>query len=77
MRTTSTKIELIRLVTGSPIKSVEDYIKPIAAMTQDHCKTMAAEVNTMALQAKNIGLKFAYHNRRPFLSAGLDVLCAG
>jgi sugar phosphate isomerase/epimerase len=44
------------------IKSVEDYIKLIAAMTQDDYKKMAAELNSMASQAKTIGLQFAYHN---------------
>ena len=44
------------------IKSVEDYIRLIAAMTQDDYKKMAAELNSMASQAKSIGLQFAYHN---------------
>jgi sugar phosphate isomerase/epimerase len=44
------------------IKSIEDYIKLIAALTQDDFKKMAAELNTMATQAKDIGLQFAYHN---------------
>ena len=44
------------------IKSVDDYIKLIAAMTQDDFKRMAGELNTMATQAKSIGLQFAYHN---------------
>jgi len=44
------------------IKSVDDYIKLIDALTQDDYKKMAAELNTMASQAKDVGLKFAYHN---------------
>lgn len=44
------------------IKSVDDYIKLIDAMTQDDFKKMAAELNTMATQAKSVGLQFAYHN---------------
>jgi sugar phosphate isomerase/epimerase len=44
------------------IKSVDDYIKQIDALTQDDYKKMAAELNTMATQAKDVGLKFAYHN---------------
>jgi sugar phosphate isomerase/epimerase len=47
---------------NASIKSLNDYINLIAAMTQDDYKKMAAELNTMALQAKNIGLQFAYHN---------------
>ncbi len=46
----------------APIKSADDYIKLIAALTQDDFKKMAAELNTMATQAKSIGLQFAYHN---------------
>ena len=34
----------------------------IDALTQDDYKKMAAELNTMATQAKDVGLKFAYHN---------------
>ena len=44
------------------VKSMDDFIKLIAAMTQDDFKKMAAELNTMALQAKSVGLQFAYHN---------------
>lgn len=47
---------------NSNIKSVDDYIKLIATMTQDDFKKMAAELNTMATQAKSVGLQFAYHN---------------
>jgi sugar phosphate isomerase/epimerase len=47
---------------NASIKSLDDYINLIAAMTQDDYKKMAAELNTMALQAKSIGLQFAYHN---------------
>ena len=47
---------------SSEIKSVDDYIKIISAMTLDDFKKMAAELNTMATQAKNVGLEFAYHN---------------
>ena len=46
----------------APIKSVDDYVKLIAAMTQDDFKKMAADLNTMASQAKSAGLQFAYHN---------------
>ena len=44
------------------VKSVDDYVKLVAAMTQDDFKKMAAELNTMAIQAKSAGLQFAYHN---------------
>jgi sugar phosphate isomerase/epimerase len=47
---------------NSKIKSADDYIKLIAAMTQDDFKKMAGELNTMASQARSVGLKFAYHN---------------
>jgi sugar phosphate isomerase/epimerase len=44
------------------IKSVDDFVNYAASMTQDDFKKMAAELNTMAEQAKSVGLKFAYHN---------------
>jgi sugar phosphate isomerase/epimerase len=44
------------------IKSVDDYIKLVASMTQDDFKKMAADLNVLAAQAKNAGLQFAYHN---------------
>jgi len=47
---------------GASIKSVDDYIKLIAAMTQDDFKKMAGDLNTMATQAKSMGLRFCYHN---------------
>jgi sugar phosphate isomerase/epimerase len=46
----------------APIKGIDDYIKLIAALTQDDFKKMAAELNIMATHAKTIGLQFAYHN---------------
>ena len=46
----------------APIKSADDYIKLIAALTQDDYKKMAAELNTMGSQAKSAGIQFAYHN---------------
>lgn len=47
---------------AAPVKSADDYIKLIAAMTQDDYKKMAAELNSRASQAKSAGLQFAYHN---------------
>lgn len=44
------------------IKSVDDFVKYAASMTQDDFKKMAADLNVMAEQAKSVGLKFAYHN---------------
>ena len=44
------------------LKSVEDYIKYINSLTQDDFKKMATELNAMAVQAKALGLQFAYHN---------------
>jgi sugar phosphate isomerase/epimerase len=48
------------------LKSIDDYIKQytklIGEMTQDDFKKMAAELNLMGSQAKNVGLEFAYHN---------------
>jgi sugar phosphate isomerase/epimerase len=55
-------VSSVILKPSAPIKSVDDYIKMIAAMTQDDFKKMAAELNTMATQAKSAGLQFAYHN---------------
>jgi sugar phosphate isomerase/epimerase len=46
----------------APIKSVDDYIKLITALTQDDYKKMASDLNTMASQARGAGLQFAYHN---------------
>jgi sugar phosphate isomerase/epimerase len=47
---------------SAPIKSADDYIKLIGALTKDDYKKMAGELNTMASQAKSAGLQFAYHN---------------
>ena len=44
------------------VKSADDFVKLIAAMTQDDFRKMAGELNTMASQAKSVGLQFAYHN---------------
>jgi len=66
----------------APIKSVDDYIKLIAALTQDDFKKMAGELNTLATQAKSMGLQFAYHNHNmefrkwPERSTTYDVLMA-
>jgi sugar phosphate isomerase/epimerase len=47
---------------GASIKSPEDFVKLIASMTQDDYKKMAADLNALAVQAKGVGLEFAYHN---------------
>lgn len=66
----------------APIKSVDDYVKLIAALTQDDFKKMAGELNTIATQAKAIGLQFAYHNHNmefrkwPDGSTTYDILMA-
>jgi len=44
------------------VKSVDDYIKLIAALTEDDYKRMAGDISSLATQAKSAGLKFAYHN---------------
>ena len=44
------------------LKSIDDYIKYINSLTQDDFKKMAGELNSMATEAKAVGLKFAYHN---------------
>jgi len=44
------------------IKSVDDYIRLIGALTQDDFKKMADDLNKLAMQAKSAGLQFAYHN---------------
>jgi sugar phosphate isomerase/epimerase len=38
------------------------YMKPASVQTQDDFKRMASELNTLAIQARSVGLKFAYHN---------------
>ncbi len=47
---------------GLQIKSMADYMKYLSSLTQDDYKRMASDVNTLASQAKTVGLKFAYHN---------------
>jgi sugar phosphate isomerase/epimerase len=47
---------------NAQIKSIDDYIKYIASLTQDDFKKMASDLNGLAVQAKAAGLKFAYHN---------------
>ena len=44
------------------IKSVDDYIRLIGALTQDDFKKMAAEANHIGQKAKEAGLQYAYHN---------------
>ncbi len=44
------------------LKSINDYIKYINSLTEDDFRKMAGALNTMAEQAKAMGLKFAYHN---------------
>lgn len=55
-------VSSVILKPASPIKSSDDFMNAVAALTQDDFKKMAAELNTMAAQAKSIGLQFAYHN---------------
>jgi sugar phosphate isomerase/epimerase len=55
-------VSSVVLKPNANIKSADDFIKLIAAMTQDDFKKMAGELNTMASQAKSVGLQFAYHN---------------
>jgi sugar phosphate isomerase/epimerase len=44
------------------LKSVDDYIKVISALTEDDYKKMGADLNALAMEAQKLGLKFAYHN---------------
>jgi sugar phosphate isomerase/epimerase len=44
------------------IKSIDDYVRYIGTLTQDDYKKMAGELNDLAIKAKAMGLKFAYHN---------------
>jgi sugar phosphate isomerase/epimerase len=44
------------------LKSVEDYIRVLSALTEDDYKRMVGTLNDLATQAKSAGLKFAYHN---------------
>jgi sugar phosphate isomerase/epimerase len=55
-------VSSVVITPNANIKSVKDYIKLITAMTQDDFKRMAVDLNSMAIQAKSIGLQFAYHN---------------
>ena len=44
------------------LKSVDDYIKALSALTEDDYKRMVETLNSLGSQAKSAGLKFAYHN---------------
>jgi sugar phosphate isomerase/epimerase len=55
-------VSSVMLKPGTQVKSVDDFVKAVAAMTQDDFKKMAADLNVLAGQAKSAGLKFAYHN---------------
>jgi sugar phosphate isomerase/epimerase len=44
------------------LKSADDYVKALSALTEDDYKRMAGKLNELATQAKAAGLKFAYHN---------------
>jgi sugar phosphate isomerase/epimerase len=44
------------------LKSIDDYIKAISALTEDDYKKMGADLNALAVEAQKAGLKFAYHN---------------
>ena len=44
------------------LKSIDDYVKAILALTQDDYKKMAGELNDLGAKAKSAGLQLAYHN---------------
>jgi len=44
------------------LKSMDDYVKAILALTQDDYKKMAGELNDLGSKAKSAGLQLAYHN---------------
>jgi len=44
------------------LKSIDDYVKAILALTQDDYKKMAGELNALGTKAKAAGLQLAYHN---------------
>lgn len=52
----------VQIKIDASVKSVDDYIRLISALTEDDYKRMAGKLNTLAKQAKSAGLKFAYHN---------------
>jgi sugar phosphate isomerase/epimerase len=55
-------VSSVMLKPGAQIKGADDFQKYVAAMTRDHYKRMAEDLNAMAVQAKSAGLQFAYHN---------------
>ena len=52
----------VQIKIDASVKSVDDYVRLISALTEDDYKRMAGKLNTLAEQAKGAGLKFAYHN---------------
>jgi sugar phosphate isomerase/epimerase len=75
-------VSSVMIKPGAGIKSIDDYIKMVAAMTQDDFKKMAADLNDLATKAKSAGLRFAYHNHNmefrkwPDGSTTYDILMA-
>jgi sugar phosphate isomerase/epimerase len=55
-------VSSVMIKLDASIKSVDDYVKVMAALTQDDFKRMAGDLNALATKAKSTGLKFAYHN---------------
>ena len=52
----------VQIKLDASVKSVDDYVRLISALTEDDYKRMAGDLNVLAGQAKKAGLKFAYHN---------------
>jgi len=50
------------LINTDGLKSVDDYIKVISALTEDDYKKMGSDLNAFAMEAQKAGLKLAYHN---------------
>jgi len=65
------------------LKSIDDYIHVLSALTLDDYKRMVGTLNDLATQAKSAGLKFAYHNHNmefhkwPDGRTTYDILMAG
>jgi sugar phosphate isomerase/epimerase len=55
-------VSSVQIKPGAAIKSIADYVAYVGTLTQDDFKKMAADLNTLAAQAKAAGLRFAYHN---------------
>lgn len=56
------------------LKSIDDYIRALSALTEDDYKRMVDTLNQLATDAKSAGLKFAYHNHNMEFHKWIDGL---